>query len=144
MPPPRWCLLLLTLLNRFQCCFLCVYKTVNHAPFRGGWNTAETSKTLGRKSQWQLCSFTASTSHTHIFPHRGAAVGPSCPQTRAKWVISDRAGSKTVVSRHFKLSLQRETSQQLLKGSAALFNITRNTAQSRYANTFGYGKVGSA
>lgn len=32
----EWCLLLLTLLNHFQCYFLCVYKTVNHAPFGVG------------------------------------------------------------------------------------------------------------
>lgn len=38
-PPPwylEWCLLLLTLLNRFQCYFLRVYMTVNHSPYGVG------------------------------------------------------------------------------------------------------------
>lgn len=38
-PPPIQEIMsaLLTLWNRFQCYFLCVYKTVNQAPFRMGW-----------------------------------------------------------------------------------------------------------
>ena len=102
----EWCLLLLTLLNHFQCYFLCVYKTVNHTPFgvggyglKYGGNIQDTGKRRPlRLSQQQLCSFLPHcqrfTPHTHLFSQGidgDATVGPSVFITLT-FICSDKGG----------------------------------------------------
>lgn len=134
----EWCLLLLTLLNHFQCYFLCVYKTVNHAPFRVcvwgggvmGWNTGETSKSLGRKTTLKgpTTTLQLSTSlpalhatHTHTFPHRELK---GCPM----WApLSSSLSVSSVVTR------ANESFQDLLNDTIVV-EIIKNKPTKRNSN----------
>lgn len=67
---------LMTLLNRFQCYFLCVYKTVNQAPFRagggwgGGWGYTWNYK---HPSSWNRGSDLFCPTATHLCPPMGTS-----------------------------------------------------------------------